>query len=85
MSKQYGKGSKPRPFSVSYTEFSDRWENIFGKKKIKKNMKTEDSSSLAKKPSRRKPKFELCPHCSTVNLVKVNEFTSNCKKCKWSS
>ena len=27
-----GKGSKPRPFSVSQEEFDNRWENIFGKK-----------------------------------------------------
>ena len=28
-----GKGSKPRPYSVSQEEFDSRWENIFGKKK----------------------------------------------------
>lgn len=27
-----GKGSRPRPFSVSQEEFDNRWENIFGKK-----------------------------------------------------
>ena len=27
-----GKGSKPRPFSVSQEEFDNRWETIFGKK-----------------------------------------------------
>lgn len=27
-----GKGSKPRPFSVSQEEFDNRWEAIFGKK-----------------------------------------------------
>lgn len=24
-----GKGSKPRPFSVSHEEWSNRWDNIF--------------------------------------------------------
>ena len=35
MSDQWhgGKGSKPRPFSVSQKEFDDRWELAFGKKK----------------------------------------------------
>lgn len=28
-----GKGSKPRPFSVSQEEFDNRFEMIFGKKK----------------------------------------------------
>lgn len=27
-----GKGSKPRPLCISYQEFSDNWENIFGRK-----------------------------------------------------
>ena len=28
-----GKGSRPRPFSVSQQEFDNRWDNIFGKNK----------------------------------------------------
>lgn len=28
-----GKGSAPRPYSVSKTEFDDRWDAIFGDKK----------------------------------------------------
>jgi rubrerythrin len=28
-----GKGSRPRPFSVSQKEFDNRWDTIFGKKK----------------------------------------------------
>ena len=27
-----GKGSSPRPYSVSHKEFADNWEQIFGKK-----------------------------------------------------
>lgn len=37
-----GKGSRPRPFSVSQEEFDNRWENIFGKKN--KSEETENSS-----------------------------------------
>jgi hypothetical protein len=29
--KIMGKGDKPRPLSVSYDEYSKRWEDIFGK------------------------------------------------------
>jgi len=28
-----GKGSSPRPFSVSQDQFASNWDNIFGKKK----------------------------------------------------
>ena len=27
-----GKGSAPRPYSVSQKQFGDNWDNIFGKK-----------------------------------------------------
>ena len=27
-----GKGSKPRPYSISQEEFASNWDNIFGKK-----------------------------------------------------
>ena len=37
-----GKGSKPRPFSVSQEEFDNRFEAIFGKKK------KEDNTGVAK-------------------------------------
>jgi hypothetical protein len=32
-----GKGSKPRPFSVSQEEYDNRFESIFGKKKKEDN------------------------------------------------
>jgi hypothetical protein len=31
-----GKGSSPRPFSVSEEEYAQKWERIFGKKDIEK-------------------------------------------------
>lgn len=37
---QNGKGSKPRPFSVSYEEYINNWESIFGKKKSKKKSRS---------------------------------------------
>lgn len=35
-----GKGSKPRPLSVSQEEYDNRWENIFGRDKPKDNTGT---------------------------------------------
>jgi len=32
-SREAGKGSKPRPFSVSQEEFDNNWDNIFKKSK----------------------------------------------------
>jgi hypothetical protein len=32
---QNGKGSKPRPLSVSYDKYADNFDNIFRKKKVK--------------------------------------------------
>ena len=32
---QTGKGSKPRPLSVSYDKYADNFDDIFRKKKIK--------------------------------------------------
>lgn len=31
MTKQNGKGSKPRPLSISREEFNKHWDNIFNK------------------------------------------------------
>jgi hypothetical protein len=41
---QNGKGSKPRPLSVSYTEYSDRYDYIFRKKETKTKKKNESES-----------------------------------------
>jgi hypothetical protein len=38
-----GKGSAPRPFSVSQEEFDDRFEAIFGKKKKTEAEKFDES------------------------------------------
>ena len=36
--REAGKGSKPRPFSVSQKEYDERWDAIFGRdvKKMKR-------------------------------------------------
>ncbi len=48
-----GKGSKPRPFSVSHDEWSQRWEAIFGrdledKKDNKEQKDSEETKETAK-------------------------------------
>jgi hypothetical protein len=44
MSHEAGKGSTPRPFSVSQKEYDSRWDAIFGRD-LKKE-KQEDSIAL---------------------------------------
>ena len=41
-----GKGSSPRPFSVSKEEFDNSWDNIFNKK----DKRNEDGEKLMGKP-----------------------------------
>jgi hypothetical protein len=36
MSREAGKGSSPRPFSVDRKKFEDNWDRIFTKKKEEK-------------------------------------------------
>jgi hypothetical protein len=42
-----GKGSRPRPFSVSDDEYSKRWDAIFGRdlEKTKENNESSDSDA----------------------------------------
>ena len=42
-----GKGSSPRPLSVSYEEFSNSFETIFGKKKLQVRVK-ENANEVGK-------------------------------------
>jgi hypothetical protein len=34
MASEAGKGSRPRPYSVSQNTFASNWDNIFGKKNM---------------------------------------------------
>lgn len=53
-----GKGSKPRPFSVSQQEYDTRWDAIFGRDKLdpdsetdkptRSNTETQEASAQAK-------------------------------------
>lgn len=81
-----GKGSKPRPYSVKYTTFSDRWDVAFGKKKSPskaKKVKLDNEPPREAAKPKTKGKLSLCPHCATMNLKKVNSWTRKCLKCGW--
>jgi hypothetical protein len=41
MSREAGKGSSPRPYSVDQKTFDNNWENIFGKKNKQDNTGTD--------------------------------------------
>jgi len=40
MTKEAGKGSSPRPFSVAQAEYEARWDMIFGRDKPKEKEET---------------------------------------------
>jgi len=42
--KMSGKGSKPRPLSVSHKQFGDSWDQIFGKKESINTTQSDDGS-----------------------------------------
>lgn len=46
---QNGKGSKPRPYSVKYSQYCENWENIF-----RKNENKEENND--KKPNKKRSK-----------------------------
>lgn len=45
MSREAGKGSKPRPYSISQKEWDERWNAIFGRERndYQDILSTEDS------------------------------------------
>jgi hypothetical protein len=49
-----GKGSSPRPFSVSNDEYANRWDAIFGRdKRVEEDQKIEDEAfSMVEKQNR---------------------------------
>lgn len=43
-----GKGSKPRPYSVTQDEFADNWDRIFSKKNEKASSKADQADESSK-------------------------------------
>lgn len=52
-----GKGSKPRPFSVSQREYDTRWDAIFGRD-LKEEKQTDDQALDAYNDERLVSKFD---------------------------
>lgn len=52
-----GKGSKPRPFSVSNEEYANRWDAIFGRDVPKEPEPTEEELLEAEDADK------VCPEC----------------------
>lgn len=42
MSREAGKGSSPRPFSITHDEYANRWEMIFKQKEVEEVKKDVD-------------------------------------------
>ena len=47
-----GKGSSPRPFSVSNQEYQNRWDAIFGRDNDQKKNQTQDMGASRSDPTR---------------------------------
>lgn len=46
-----GKGSKPRPLSISYEEYSDNFDNIFRKKRVVEVKELPDGDQFIELPN----------------------------------
>ena len=55
-----GKGSSPRPFSVSQEEFNNRWDNIFKKDKDMQIRVKENAEEFGKCGCGRSPTGKCC-------------------------
>lgn len=49
MASEAGKGSKPRPFSVTQEEYDQRWDLIFAKNKNSNEKNDENTSQVDSK------------------------------------
>ena len=52
MAHEAGKGSAPRPFSVSQEEYDNRWDIIFSRDKISKEIEAEKKQEQKQEQSK---------------------------------
>jgi hypothetical protein len=52
MAHEAGKGSAPRPFSVSQEEYDNRWDIIFSRDKVSKEIEAEQKQENNKDQSK---------------------------------
>lgn len=81
-----GKGSSPRPYSVSQEQFANNWDAIFGKKKkgweFKTNCGCHKCQSELINPTTMLPAsmnyFIVCPECGYKRCPKATDHTFDC-------
>lgn len=81
-----GKGSSPRPFSVSQEQFSNNWDNIFSKNKKRwafdKNCGCYKCQETLIDPNTMLPvtmsKFIVCPKCGNKRCPHSTDHTLEC-------
>ena len=59
-----GKGSSPRPYSVSQEQFASNWDAIFGKKVAEQSKETFRINNLGQAERYREGQWELDPTVS---------------------
>ena len=52
MAHEAGKGSTPRPFSVSQEEYNSRWDTIFSKDKVSKEIESDKNEEQHKQDTK---------------------------------
>jgi hypothetical protein len=52
MAHEAGKGSTPRPFSVTQEEYNNRWDVIFSRDKVSKEIESEKKQEQNKDQSK---------------------------------
>jgi hypothetical protein len=74
-----GKGSSPRPFSVSHEEYSNSFDRIFGKNKIAEracycyNCNTQDTKYIMST-------FIVCPSCGNKRCPHATDHNLACTR-----
>lgn len=72
---------------IKFESFHESHERIFGNKSFTQ-LASDDTAIHIINPSKKKTsknkKPELCPHCSTKNLIRKDEYNRECKNCGWS-
>lgn len=73
-----GKGSSPRPFSVTPEEFANSWETIFGKKKPA-NLNL-DCHRCYKEQNVMLDRMIVCPECGNKRCPKASDHRLECTR-----
>lgn len=77
-----GKGSSPRPFSVSQAEYDARWDAIFGRDLKEEDTTEEENDEVSSFVSDEEDSLQ-CLRCGGVDTMYVTQvgFHSVCDQC----